>query len=67
VTFYTVIAVAPSVDRYGAWSHGKVVACTSPAESSTEEQPPPAPQIEVIPDAKEPPPPPRFDAGPEPK
>jgi hypothetical protein len=68
VTFYDVVAVAPSVYRYGMWKHGQLVACTGPAESSTtEEQPPPPPRIEVVPDAKEPPPPPRFETPPNPK
>ena len=49
-TFYNVVAVAPSVFRYGDWDPGILVACTSPAAAA--EEPPPPPQIQVNPDAQ---------------
>jgi len=52
VTFYNVVAIAPSVYRYGDWDPGLLVACASPASGELALEPPPPPQIQVNPDAQ---------------
>ena len=52
IVFYNVVAIAPSVYRYGDWDPGLLVACGNPAPAESALEPPPPPQIQVNPDAQ---------------